>query len=235
MLGEGIKLGLANFFSIIGATILYLLTIWIPYINVGTTIAMQAIPLELSKGRVISPTFIFDSKYRRRMGEYFILVTLMMFAMIVGTIFGFIPMFVISLAWSLAIYLFIDKEMTPLQALQESNRLTYGNKWRIFAISLIISLIACAAIIIANALTGASSTQTISIDSSTQTISIAPAATRIIINILINILIVLLIAPFTYSCSAIIYKELTKQDAETEPEQPIAEKAEQTESYTEQV
>lgn len=44
----------------LGATVLWLLTIWIPYLNVGTTIAMATIPIELSKGKVISPLFIFD-------------------------------------------------------------------------------------------------------------------------------------------------------------------------------
>lgn len=39
----------------LGATILWLFTIWIPYLNVGTTIAMTTIPIELSKEVVIFP------------------------------------------------------------------------------------------------------------------------------------------------------------------------------------
>lgn len=60
VISEGIGLGIKNAISMLGATILWLLTIWIPYLNVGTTIAMTTIPIELSKGRVISPLFIFD-------------------------------------------------------------------------------------------------------------------------------------------------------------------------------
>lgn len=47
VLSEGIGLGLKNAPSLLGAVILWLLTIWIPYINVGTTIAIQTIPIEL--------------------------------------------------------------------------------------------------------------------------------------------------------------------------------------------
>lgn len=55
VLSEGIGLGIKNAVSMLGATVLWLLTIWIPYLNVGTTIAMATIPIELSKGKVISP------------------------------------------------------------------------------------------------------------------------------------------------------------------------------------
>ena len=58
VLSEGIGLGIKNAVSMLGATVLWLLTIWIPYLNVGTTIAMATIPIELSKGKVISPLFI---------------------------------------------------------------------------------------------------------------------------------------------------------------------------------
>ena len=71
----------------LGATVLWLLTIWIPYLNVGTTIAMNTIPIELSKGKVISPLFIFDGKYRKYMGEYFTLIGLMYLAIIPALFF----------------------------------------------------------------------------------------------------------------------------------------------------
>lgn len=55
VLNEGYLLGVKNAASIIVATILWLVTIWIPYLNVGTTIAMATLPVALSKGKVISP------------------------------------------------------------------------------------------------------------------------------------------------------------------------------------
>ena len=43
VISEGIGLGIKNAISMLGATILWLLTIWIPYLNVGTTIAMTGL------------------------------------------------------------------------------------------------------------------------------------------------------------------------------------------------
>lgn len=129
---DGFALGLVNFLSLIAATLLYVLTIWIPYLNVGTTIAMCSLPAEMAKGKVIDPLFIFDGKYRRNMGEFFILMTLMSGAICFGFAFGVIPGFVISIAWNFAVILFVDKDKDALESLRESNRITYGNKWRIF-------------------------------------------------------------------------------------------------------
>ena len=55
-----------NIPSILGAAILWILTCWIPYINVGTTIALlYGLPLELSQGKIMKPTAIFDASYRK--------------------------------------------------------------------------------------------------------------------------------------------------------------------------
>ena len=129
---DGIAIALVNFLSLILTTILYVLTIWIPYLNVGTTIAMCSLTAEMAKGGAINPFFIFKSEYRKNMGEFFILMSLMMGAMSVGFMFMFIPGFVISIAFGFAAVLFVDKDMSALEALRESNRITFGNKWRIF-------------------------------------------------------------------------------------------------------
>ena len=73
VLSNAFKIGFKNILSLILAYILWVVTIWIPYLNVGTTIAMFSLPLSLSKGKVISPLEIFDDKYRKYMGEYFML------------------------------------------------------------------------------------------------------------------------------------------------------------------
>ena len=135
---EGLGIGLKNAASLIGALILYIVTIWIPYINVGTTIAICSIPIELAKGNVISPTFIFDKKYRKYMGEFFTLIGLMSIALIPAFAFLIVPAIVIGIGWSLAIYILIDKEVSPADALTMSTKATYGNKWAIFFISLIL-------------------------------------------------------------------------------------------------
>ena len=47
---EALEIGVKNAPSIIGCVVLWLLTIWVPYINVGTTIAINMLPIELAKG-----------------------------------------------------------------------------------------------------------------------------------------------------------------------------------------
>ena len=137
---DGLAIALINYLSLILTVVLYFVTIWIPYLNVGTTIAVSSLPAEMAKGTVINPLFIFDSKYRRNMGEYFILSALMTGAILVGFLFGIIPGFVISVAWSFAVVLFVDKDMSAMDALHEPNRLTYGHKWRIFGIEFLLVL-----------------------------------------------------------------------------------------------
>ena len=141
VLSEGISLGMKNSVSLLVATVLWIVTIWIPYLNVGTTIAMTTIPIELSKGKVISPVFIFDSKYRKFMGEYFTLLGLMAMAIIPAFFFMVIPAIVISIGWSLAIYILLDKGVAPGEAMVQSNKATYGYKWTIFGVQFVLGLI----------------------------------------------------------------------------------------------
>ena len=50
--------------------LLYSATCWIPYINIGTTIAMMNLPSALARGQKFSPLYLFEAKYRKYMGEY---------------------------------------------------------------------------------------------------------------------------------------------------------------------
>jgi hypothetical protein len=129
---NGIQIGLKNAASLVGAVILWLLTIWIPYLNVGTTIAIYGIVVAMSKGHMVSPLEIFDGKYRKNMGEFFLLTAFLMFGILAGYLFIVIPGIVIGIAWGQAIYLLIDKGLNPSEALAVSNRITYGKKWTIF-------------------------------------------------------------------------------------------------------
>ena len=132
IISNGISIQLKNFVTLLGAAILSLITIWIPYLNVGTTIALFSIVIGLSQDRIISPVEIFDKKYRKYIGEFFILFGLMYIGIMVGYVFFIIPGLVIAVSWCLAIYLFLDYELAPLQAIMLSNKITYGYKWKIF-------------------------------------------------------------------------------------------------------
>jgi len=129
---NAIRIGLKNMVNLGGAVILWLVTIWIPYLNVGTTIGIYNLVLAMSRDEPFSPTEIFDPKYRKYMGEFFLLMGFMFFGVLIGYSFFIIPGLVISIAWGMAIYIMFDKDISPLEAIKLSNEITYGEKWTIF-------------------------------------------------------------------------------------------------------
>ncbi len=138
---DAIAIGVKNAASLVGAVLLWVVTIWIPYLNVGTTIAMNTLPGKLAKGEIINPLFIFDSVYRRKMGDYFLLEGLLAMMLLPAFFFLVIPGFVLSLMYSLAVYIMLDKDETPMDALALSNKATYGFKWKIFGISFLFAIV----------------------------------------------------------------------------------------------
>ncbi len=151
---DALAIGMKNAPSIIAAVALWLVTIWIPYLNVGTTIAISLLPTELAKGSVINPLGIFDSKYRRYMGEYLITTGLMIVPMFAGVLFGFVPAIVLSLAWSLAYYYLIEKGKNPIEAIKASNDATYGSKWTIFGVSIVFGIASMLVLAVLQAICG---------------------------------------------------------------------------------
>lgn len=138
---DSIAIGVKNAPSVIAAVALWLITIWIPYLNVGTTIAIVLLPTQLAKGEIINPLGIFDSKYRRYMGEFFITMGLMVFPIALGMLFMGVPGVVLSIAWSLSYYFLFEKGKNPIQAIKASNDATYGSKWIMFFVSLVAGLL----------------------------------------------------------------------------------------------
>lgn len=140
-LKDSIEIGVKNAPSIVVAVILWLVTIWIPYINIGTTIAIKLLPVELAKGNVINPLSIFDSKYRRYMGEFLITWGLMLIPIYIATLFLVVPGIVLSLSWTLSFYFLLDKGKNPIEAIKASNDATYGSKWTMFFVILVFNII----------------------------------------------------------------------------------------------
>ena len=189
VLSEGISLGMKNSVSLLVATVLWIVTIWIPYLNVGTTIAMTTIPIELSKGKVISPVFIFDSKYRK---FNFTLLGLMAMAIIPAFFFMVIPAIVISIGWSLAIYILLDKGVAPGEAMVQSNKATYGYKWTIFGVQFVLGLIYG----ILSAIFG-----------------LIP-----ILGVLLMLCLVIAYVIISMGCTAVIYRNLVVEESPAEPQ-----------------
>ena len=98
----------------------------------GTTIGFLGIIVSISKGNSTSATEIFNAKYREKMGEFFLLLSFMIIGIASGYAFVIIPGIVISIAWSQSIFLFIDKGYSPLESINKSNDIIYGEKLTIF-------------------------------------------------------------------------------------------------------
>lgn len=139
IIGLSFKTAIKNIPSLLAASILWIVTIWIPFINVGTTIALfYGMPIELSEDKIMNPLRIFDGKYRKYMGEFFSIIGLMALSLLPALLFLVVPAIVISIGWKFAVLLLIDKQLNPADALTTSTNLTYGYKWKIFWSTLII-------------------------------------------------------------------------------------------------
>jgi hypothetical protein len=146
---DGVEIGVKNIGPILVNVLLWVLTIWIPYLNVGTTIGLViGIVSKASKGESIPFTEIFDPKYRQYMGEYFLTCGLVGVGVLIGTVFLIIPGWVIAIAWCFAPMLAVDKGKNPAEAITISNNITYGNKWRIFGILFLVWLVFIVALFI---------------------------------------------------------------------------------------
>ncbi len=126
------KTGIRNFPSLLGCVVLWFLTFWIPYINVGTTIALSTLPAMLSRGEVISPLRIFDGSYRRCMGEYFLALGLKNLVVAPGVLFAFVPAIIMHITYSLTTLLVVDKARPATEAMSLSLKATEGHRATIF-------------------------------------------------------------------------------------------------------
>jgi len=137
---EGVQYGLKNFFPLLLMVILYVLTAWIPYLNVGTTIGLYKAIIGIGRGEVIDPVSIFDKKNFEKIGNFFLLQGFLTIGTAAAACFMLFPAIVMAIAWGYAIFFLIDKKISPLKALQLSYDSTFGNKWRIFFVGLICGL-----------------------------------------------------------------------------------------------
>lgn len=139
-MSEGFSLGLKNSLSMVGAVILWILTIWIPYINIGTTIAISTLPMLYARKEAFNPAYIFDSSFRRIMGNYLLLSVFRYFIVFVSSIFMVIPSIVMTLTYMLSDFYLVEEGQDPIKAMQSSARATYGSKWTIFGIILVYAI-----------------------------------------------------------------------------------------------
>ena len=138
---DAFQLALKNVFPLILLVILYVLTVWIPYLNVGTTIGLYKAVMAMSRGEVINPLSIFDKENFKNFGNIFLLMGFQSVGIGAAAVFVFVPAMVLSIAWRFAMYLMLDKGTSPLKSLTLSYDVTLGEKWRIFFINLLVGVI----------------------------------------------------------------------------------------------
>ena len=138
---DGVQYGLKNFFPLLLMVILYVVTVWIPYLNVGTTIGVYKAIIGIGRGETIDPTAIFAKENFKNLSGFFLLFGLLYIGIVTACLFMFIPGIVMSIAWDFAMFFFLDKKVSPLKSLQLSYDSTYGNKWRIFAVEILCSIL----------------------------------------------------------------------------------------------
>lgn len=138
---DGLQLAIKNVLSLILLVILYVLTVWIPYLNVGTTVGLYKAVIAMSRGEVVDPVSIFDKENFKFFGNLFLLMGFYSMGIAAATAFMFVPGIILSLAWGFCFYLMIDKGTSPLKSLTASYDITLGEKWRIFAINLLVGLL----------------------------------------------------------------------------------------------
>ncbi|MBO4841877.1 MAG: hypothetical protein J5478_00700 [Bacteroidales bacterium] len=138
---DGVQYGLKNFFPLLLMVILYAVTVWIPYLNIGTTIGLYKAVIGIGRGETIDPTSIFSKDNFKNLSGFFLLLGLLYIGIVVACFFMFIPGMVMSIAWGFAVYFFLDKKVSPLKSLQLSYDSTYGNKWRIFLVGIVCGLL----------------------------------------------------------------------------------------------
>lgn len=139
---DGVNLGIKNIGNLLLMAFLYMITFWIPYLNVGTTIGFYKNVIALSKGEEVVPTSIFKKENFKNLGDFFLLLGLQTAGIGAAAMFFFIPAMVVSLAWQFAMYFFLDKGTSPLKSLSVSYNATLGEKWTLFFVYL-----ACAVVI----------------------------------------------------------------------------------------
>ncbi len=142
MVSESVGRGLGSFLPVLSNIVLYVLTVWIPYLNIGTTIGLTAgIPLKMRKGETVGYTEIFDPVYRKRMGPFFLTLGMIYAGGLVATALFVGPGIVLGLAWFLAPLLVIDRGLEPGAALSRSHELTMGEKGVLFLSGLLLDAV----------------------------------------------------------------------------------------------
>ena len=136
---DAFNVGTANIVNLLLTAVLWLVTFWIPYLNIGTTVGFYKIIVALSKGEAIEPLSLFSRENYKCLGDFFLLFGLQTAGLIAAAMMFVAP--IVALAWQFAFYFFVDKKVSPLKALSLSYNATCGEKWTLFFLYMVVGLI----------------------------------------------------------------------------------------------
>lgn len=139
-LKEGVNCAIQNLVSLLVAVVLYVLTVWIPYLNVGTTVGLVKFVIAMSRGEAVDPLILFKKENFDNLGNLFLFIGLELMGIAAASFFMLVPAIVLGVAWNFAIYFLVDRNMRPVEALDFSFKATNGEKWRIFATELLLAI-----------------------------------------------------------------------------------------------
>ncbi|WP_455382481.1 hypothetical protein [Salinispira pacifica] len=149
IISQALSRGLKNMVAIAVNYLLWIITIWIPYLNIGTTIGLLVgVVAKSSREEPISYTEIFNPEYRKQMGEYFLVSGFVSAGVGFGFALFFLPGVVLSIAWMLAPLFTVDGGLNAVEAIRKSNTVTYGRKAAIFWAMVVLGVIAAVGAII---------------------------------------------------------------------------------------
>ena len=142
-LGDAFRTGFQNILNLLLTILLYGITLWIPYLNIATTIGLYRIIIALAHEETFSPTDIFKKENFQPIGDFFLLLGFQTAGIGAAAFFLFFPAMVLSIAWQYSTYFLLDRGVSPLRALKLSFDVTRGEKWSIFFIGLVYGFCIC--------------------------------------------------------------------------------------------
>jgi len=203
IISNGFSKGFKYLFLYVGSLILWFITIWIPYLNIGTTIGLYGLIVKMSKDEKFNLGEIFRKEYRSLMPNFLLLLAFISITLSFAYAFVIIPGVVLGLTWMLSYYFLIDKKLCAIESLSTSAKATNGFKWEIFGGLLILFLIHLVLIIIVWLISKGEPDEF-----STLPIAIAPPSA---IGWIIIILISLIFYSIYAGAVSHIYRELSKR------------------------
>ena len=144
--------GVKNWIKISLTLLLFAVSCWIPYLNIGAVISFTGFIILISKDKPITPTHLFNKYYIKKFPDYALLTFLwyggFFGAMMLlfngagwaGLLTIFVPITILSLTWFVSFYLCLDKDIDPIKSIYLSNKITHGYKGTIFGGFLLLGL-----------------------------------------------------------------------------------------------